>query len=283
MPEQQNAAQQAFWSDQAGPKWVRYADAMNDTLEPVLDLVLEAAGLSRGDHVLDIGCGTGQSLRRAAEIVGSEGEVLGVDISSSMLGAAAERLMDLPQVKTLLADAASHAFMRAQHDAMISRFGVMFFEDPVAAFANIATGLKPGARLTFASWSLVEENPWFYLPAKAAKAALGAPPAVDPDAPGPFAFREIDKVTGILAQAGLADITASANNLLLTPSGTLAETAEFNSFIGPAARTIEHFEASEAQIQDVRNGIEELFARFMTPDGLRVPAEINLFQARVPG
>ncbi|MDW4497831.1 class I SAM-dependent methyltransferase [Sulfitobacter sp. D35] len=282
MAQSANSEQETFWSDEAGPLWVRHADGMDRTLRPVLERVVELAEIATGAHILDIGCGTGASLQRLAEAVGPEGRVLGVDISTTMLASAEVRVQTLSQVRVARADAATYEFSGSSFDGAVSRFGVMFFTDPAAAFANIGRSLKPGAAVTFAAWGAIEENPWFVLPAQAAKAVLGAPPPVDPDEPGPFAFRDPDRVRRILNDAGFTDIEIAVEHHTLTPEGSLEETAAFNSVIGPAGRTITHFQADEDARLAVRRGIEKLFTRFVTPDGLRVPAQINFCRAKAP-
>ena len=182
-----NSDQAEFWSSDAGRTWVAEQTSMDAVLQPVLDGVLARADLQTGQSVLDIGCGTGISSIEAAVRVGTSGRVLGADISPTMLERATARARDLSNVQFLKADAAAHTFEQGAFDCLISRFGVMFFSDPVGAFHNIALGLKPGARLTMAAWGQIPNNPWFTLPAQAAKAVVGAPPAVDPDEPGPFA------------------------------------------------------------------------------------------------
>ncbi|XDA96667.1 methyltransferase domain-containing protein [Sulfitobacter sp. LCG007] len=281
MSDGQSADQEEYWNSGAGQQWVRLAPMLDATMQPVLDVLLSAAALVPGERVLDVGCGTGASLRQAAEAVSPTGLATGADISRTMLEAAAERIRDLPQARTLLADVARHDFGEERADAMISRFGVMFFEDTPAAFANIARGLRPGGRMVFAAWGPVEENPWFTSPAQAAKTVLSAPPSVDPDDPGPFAFRHIPRVVAMLDAAGLVEIEGRAVALDLTPAGDLAEVAGVSTLVGPAQRAIAHFEADDVQVEAVRREIEARFAGFVGPQGVRIPAMINLFRARV--
>lgn len=272
---QDNHDQQEFWTSNAGPTWVSHEGPLDAFLGPVLDQVLETAGISTGQHVLDIGCGTGQSTLAAARIVGPLGHVLGVDISATMIARAQERAQDVPQVDFALTDAATHPF-EAQFDHVISRFGVMFFADPTEAFRNIATGIKPGGKITLATWGQIPRNPWFTLPAAIAKAELGAPPKSDPDAPGPFAFREIDPVCAMLRAAGFENVSGMAQDFVLALPGGSSEIARLSLHVGPAAGTIKHFDASPA----AKTRIETAMARaFDALDGADIPAEINFFTA----
>ena len=106
----------------------------------------------------------------------------------------------------ILADAQTHPFDPESFDAIISRFGLMFFDNPVAAFANMARGLKPDGRLVFAAWAPAAENPWFLIPRDAAIARLGKPAPADPFAPGPLAFQDMERVTKLMEQAGLRNV-----------------------------------------------------------------------------
>lgn len=273
-----NAEQKVFW-EQFATHWVGQQSDLDGLMQPVLDRVLMRAGLRVGQQVLDIGCGTGTSTMLAAQAVGASGHVTGVDISEAMLDQARKMALGHDNTQFVTADAAVHPFAPAQFDCAISRFGVMFFVDPVAAFANIRTGLKTGAKLSMACWSYLDSNPWFQVPMYAAKDRLGAPPPVDADAPGPLAFRDITKVCGILEAAGFIVSDAAAEDLLLTPPGDIDHVARHACTIGPTSRTIQHFEASEADVAAIADTVKARFADYVTDAGVRVPAQINFFDA----
>lgn len=277
----ENDDQKAFWEAFA-ELWVSKQSDLDALMEPVLDGVFSRAALQSGERVLDVGCGTGTSTLRAAQAVTAQGHVFGADISEPMLVRAREAARGVDHVTFQTTDVADHPFEAGSFDQVISRFGVMFFTDPVAAFANILKAMRPGAHLTMACWSELQANPWFQVPMYAAKERLGAPPSLDPDAPGPLAFRNIDRVVGILTAAGFDAIDANVEQLLLTPPGNLAEVGVHAASIGPAARTIEHFEAGRADFEAIARSIAQSFAGYVTPDGVKVPAEINFFTARAP-
>ena len=271
-----NSDQEEFWTSNAGPTWVAQEHDLDQLLSPVLDLVLENADLLQGHKVLDIGCGTGQSTLRAGAEVGHTGHVLGADISSTMIVRAAQRAADLPQVGFALADAEVHPFDPGQFDRTISRFGVMFFTDTTAAFRNIARAMKPGGKISFATWGQTQANPWFTLPASIAKAELGAPPKTDPDAPGPFALRDIDKTCTALATAGLTNVTGAARNIRLTLPGGADQIATLSMQVGPASGTMKHFDATQPARDRIEAAMRKAFGEF---DHHAVPAEINFFTA----
>ncbi len=278
-----NEEQAEYWGKSVlGAKWLIHEDQLDHLLAPVLGLVLERAELKPGMRVLDIGCGTGASTIASAQEVGRNGRVLAADFSQPFAHRTRERSLDLglTQVEVECADAQTFGFSEGTQDAVISRFGVMFFEDPVAAFANMANALKPGGQMTFAAWGPLSDNPWFKLPHIAATNQLGQPPKVDRYAPGPLAFHDIEHVTVILSRAGLCDVRGETVSLFLHGPDTLEETAALCMRVGPASRVISHFGASDEDIEAIRTAVAEAFATFASDDGIRIPAAINLFQAR---
>ncbi|QJF51277.1 class I SAM-dependent methyltransferase [Roseobacter ponti] len=278
---EENADQKAFWENWAD-HWVNSQADLDGLMAPVLDRVFSRADLRPGQRVLDIGCGAGTSTQLAAEAVAPGGHVTGADISAPMLAQARKSTAGLTGLAFIAADVADHDFGPPGFDRVISRFGVMFFADPQAAFCNIARAMKPGARLSMACWSGLERNPWFRVPMIAAKERLGAPPPLHADAPGPLAFRDINRVTSILHSAGFSDIEGQADALMLTPPGDLIHLAGHAARIGPASRTLEYFEADQADVNAIVQQVAGAFEEYMTPDGARVPAEINFFTATAP-
>ena len=168
---------------------------------------IEAAAPATGERVLDVGCGAGASTLDLAARVGAGGHVLGVDISEPLISRArALTPQDTPALFQV-ADASSTELPEGAFDILFSRFGVMFFDDPTAAFANMRRALKPGARVAFVCWRGMAENDWVRLPMGAIKGIvpLTAPPG--PEAPGPFSFGDRERVARILTAAGFTDVT----------------------------------------------------------------------------
>ncbi|MGV6804548.1 MAG: class I SAM-dependent methyltransferase [Ruegeria sp.] len=280
-----NEEQADYWGKSAsGAKWLTFEDQLDTLLSPVLELILDRADLAPGMNVLDIGCGTGASTVAAARKVGPQGDALGADISRPFLERARERAVveGISNASFRYADAQVTPFDPDARDAAISRFGVMFFEDPVAAFANIAKGLRGNGRMTFAAWGPLSDNPWFRIPHIAATSHLGHPPKHGKFAPGPLAFHDIDHVTGMMIEAGLADVTADPVPLLLPGLATVESTATLCTRVGPAARVLSHFDGTEKDARIIQKTVATAFADFKTSSGVEVPAVINLFQARVP-
>jgi len=192
----------AYW-DRAGQVWVEHQALLDRLMAPIAQAVVEAAGPVNGEAVLDVGCGSGATTFTAAWRTGPTGRAVGVDISGALVELARRRAGEdgIEGVEFLLADAQTHAF-KPEFDAIVSRFGVMFFPDPVAAFANLRRAMKPGGRLAFAAWRSPEENPLSLVPLQAAAPFLSEIPKFEKDAPGRFAFADPDRVRTILADAG---------------------------------------------------------------------------------
>lgn len=277
-----NTEQQAFWTDLAGPIWVAQMDAMDVMLAPVLDGLLQRAALQKGERVLDIGCGAGTSTIAAARVVGEQGHVCGVDISSTLLDVANARSCDQPSLAYLKQDAQTHVFPPQSIDCLISRFGMMFFEDSEAAFANLRNALRPGGRMVFATWGEIPENPFFTLPARVAKRVLGPVPKIDPDGPGPFAFRDPARVADILKAAGLADISIKDVPLSLGPLADADVVAELMCQIGPAERALMHYGANTDARAELFDALVKSLAPYQTAQGIQIPALINFCMARKP-
>lgn len=281
-PTGPNSEQADYWAAEAGPKWIAHETRLDSMLAPVLTTVLDRAAPSAGMAVLDIGCGTGASALALADLVGPQGRVTAADISPPLLARARERAAAQARenVDFIKADPQIFDFGAARFDSVVSRFGVMFFADPTAAFVNIARAMRPGAHLTFAAWSAMEDNPWFRIPFKAAGERLGFPPKPEPRAPGPMAFAERPYVEGLLRAAGLLDVTVERTALHLTPAGDLATFADFAVRIGPGAHVITAMEGTDADARAVAARVAEQFAEYATDDGIRMPATINLCSAR---
>ena len=281
---QANAAQAEFWASGSGTQWIVREALMDALLSGVLTRILHHADLQQGEHVLDIGCGTGASCLSAAGLVGPSGHVTGVDIAAQLLDRARIRAADagLPNIALQLADAQIHAFAPASVDVIISRFGVMFFEDPVAAFANMAHALKPGGRMVFAAWAPAVQVPWFSIPVGAAIARLGKPAASDPNAPGPMAFQDPDHVTKMMEAAGLANVRSLSETVDLTPEGPLADVVAFAARVGPAARILAEFSATDADAAAIEADVGRALAVYDTGRGLRIPAGIHFYCAGGP-
>ncbi len=173
-PSELAAEQAAYWNGPGGEGWLAAYMRIQRALGDIGDRALAAAAARPGEHVIDIGCGTGDTTAALAKAVAPGGHVLGVDISETLVGAA--RSHRLHNATFVVGDAATHPFKAASYDLVFSRFGVMFFGDPVAAFRNIRSALKPAGRLAFVAWRTPQENPWGTVPLRAAQPFLPPQP-----------------------------------------------------------------------------------------------------------
>jgi len=197
-----------FW-DRRADAWERRADSLDAFSSAYGVSVMDALGVERGERVLDVGCGPGTTVVELATRVGPDGEVVGVDISPAMVAAATRRAAaaGVRNVRFVVGDAQTDVVGR-DFDGAYSRFGVMFFADPVAAFANIGRSLRAGGRLACAVWGPLADNPWMFVPTLAAGPVLKAELAIPaPGQPGPFSLAERERVMTVLNEAGFDDIT----------------------------------------------------------------------------
>jgi SAM-dependent methyltransferase len=180
-----------------------------------------------------------------------------------------------------LADAQTARFDEAAFDCVYSRFGVMFFEDPPAAFANLRRALRPQGRLAFVCWQARERNPWMMAPALAAMQHVAFPPPPAPDAPGPFAFADVERVRGILEAAGFADVAHEAiDRPMPLGNGGLDEAVELVLSVGPVGQALREAQAGPEQRERVVAAVREALERFETPRGIEAPAAAWIVTAR---
>lgn len=277
-----NADQAEYWNSAPGRKWLAHEDILDTLLAGVEARLIERAAVGQGDRVLDVGCGTGATSRALAACVGASGRVLGLDISQPLLERARKRAGDLPQLGFLLADAQTHRFETSDNDLVASRFGVMFFDDFVAAFRNLMTALRPGGRICFVAWGPVARNPWFTIPRDAAVARMGSPAPQPPEAPGPLAFSDRARVRSILSAAGFSDIQADEEAVDLRWPAELGPLARLGTSLGPAARILREHGGSPEDEDAIREVVAAGLAGFQGPGGFRIPACLNFFAARRP-
>ncbi len=202
-----DTSQPALWGGTAGNAWAELQDLLDCIFHPFEALL--AARLAPGQRVLDIGCGTGSTTLAAARQVGPAGHCTGIDISAPLLAVAARRAQEEARGLALdfvHADAQRHAFAPAAFDALISRFGVMFFDDPVAAFARLHQAARDGAPLHLYAWRAAADNPFMTAAERAAAPLLALPPPAAPGQPGQFAFADAARVRGILEAGGWGDV-----------------------------------------------------------------------------
>ena len=276
-----NEDQIAFWNGAAGTKWVRMQAGIDAFLQQPLNELMKISNPKPGDNVLDIGCGAGTSTFDLAQRVGPKGSVTGIDISRPLLELAAQRAEGngFSDVTFVEADAQTHEFNEASFDLIVSRFGMTFFEDPVAAISRLGMSLKLRGRIAFVTLASIDDNPWFTIPRDVAMESLGTPAPVDPLAPSPFAFANIERVSLILRDAGFDDFTGDRKVVDLAFDGSLNEAARIMTNLGPASRIITEFHADEQKVNAIQHAVAARISCFEMDGVIRVPGTINLFSA----
>jgi SAM-dependent methyltransferase len=267
-----NEFERRRWNDD---NWTAVWPKRERLTDEVTAYLLTAALLRPGERVLDIGYGGGKTSLAAAQAVGGEGAVVGADVSEPLSRLATQRAATagLGNVSFHLADMQTDRVEGGPFDAAISQFGVMFFDDRVAAFRNIRGHLRPEGRLVFACWQSIEQNPWFLAPAVAEFAP--PPPAPEPgkSPTGPFALADAEQTTSLLEAAGFSDVQRSTHEIDVdVPADSVVDEAQL-VFMGVPDEKLEAAEIAVATHM----------RRFELGSGLsRFPLAFQVFQAVNP-
>jgi len=273
------------WADETARRWLTNADQIEAMLAPVDDVLLPAAGLEPGMVVLDIGCGRGVTTRATASAVGPTGQVTGVDIAEVAITEAAviPSAAGSAPITWVTADAATHRFPAGHHHRVISRFGIMFFDDPLAAFANLRQTTSPDGQLVVAVWQPRDTAEFQYLAIEVAlRIAANHGHRLRPDPPdaGPFAYGKADHVTDLLHRAGWRDITFTPHQLDLYvggPGTTPAQAVAIGRAFGPLSALVDQVPPGLAD--RIVDGVTDALADRWDGTGVRLTAAIALVAA----
>lgn len=195
------------WNGRSGNRWARHQTRLDDMLAPLGNVAMVLAEVRRGEHVLDVGCGAGATTLDIARATGPSGRALGLDVSQVLIDRARERARELASpARFQLGDAAVAPLEAGSFDVIYSRFGVMFFEEPAAAFAHLREALKPNGRVAFVCWRPAAENDWIRLPMNAIRDLVPPMQPVLPEEPGPFSFGDRGRIARILDAAGFGAV-----------------------------------------------------------------------------
>jgi len=262
-----NAEQIEFWNGDAGATWARRQQRMDALLAPISDAAMQACRIATGDRVLDVGCGCGDTTLRMSQ---RGALATGVDVSQPMLARARERATAGAHAASFIHGDAAVTSFATKYDLLFSRFGVMFFDAPTAAFTNLRRALRAGGALCFVCWQPVQRNAWIWTPMTAARPLLPPQPTPDPRAPGPFAFADPDYVREILGGAGFADVRIDALTTSLLLGDDVDAALEMVCEVGPLSRSLAGLDPTvRARIIDA---VREPLQANLTPAGVSLGA-----------
>jgi SAM-dependent methyltransferase len=261
------------WAGEIGDRWLANVDTFESMNASIGRELLERARYASGESVVDIGCGGGETTRAIARIV-APGRVIGVDVSRALVDEAQRRAAadGLPQLQFVAADATTVELPGPPVDRLFSRFGIMFFTDPAAAFANLARMLRPGGRADFAVWASPRRNPWMSEVVAILRRHIELPPPV-PRAPGPFAFEDPAYFHALLDGAGFTGIDIEPCEGIVNVGGAGSDPGSAAAFV---LGTMSFADAvrgmTDAQREPVATEVARLFEGFMTSHGVVMPA-----------
>ena len=268
-----NTTQRTEWNGESGRRWVADADRRDVVLKPVLDALISAARIHPSDNILDIGCGCGATTLAAASQL-TTGRAIGVDLSQTMLSVAQARAAGNDRVEFAEADAQVYPFSPAA-DLVISRFGTMFFDDPVAAFANIRRGTSDHGRLCIATWQPLAANEWLVVPGAILLKYADIPP-FDQPGPGMFSLSDPAAVTALLGEAGWSSIRVEPRQIDLRVGSDPADAVDYLAAAGPARRALDAI-SPDRQAEALADLTQALAGH--VSDGVRLKAGIHLIHA----
>lgn len=279
MTERVNAGQQQAWNGDSGRAWVTLQPVLDGTLKPLEDLIVDSVASVAGarEQILDLGCGTGATTLALAERLGARAKCTGIDISEPMIHAARTRAgdRDLP-VAFIVGDVQSFPFQPNSYDVLVSRLGVMFFDDPAAAFRNLRRATRPGGRLTFVCWRHPEDNPFMSTAERAAAHLLTDLVPGIVGRPGPFAFADPHQTRSILGSSGWTTIDIRPVDVACTMRET--DLMPYLTQIGPVGRILQGVDALTRA--HVICSLREAYAEFVVDGEVRYTAACWMVDAR---
>lgn len=277
-----NQEQAEYWSGDGGDTWLAQYNLTAQAIRPFSDHLFKEIGFQPGQSVVDIGCGTGETSLEIAKSVGATGKVLGVDISPQLIDTAnaSAKATGASNASFELADAAAYNFEGTNADIVTSRFGVMFFGDSTAAFANIRKGMAKEGKLAFACWQDASKNAFFSFPIVAASKHVPTPEAPPPETPGPMAFCEPDYTRQVLEGAGFKNIEIeSYEHAFLLPK-SLGDLDAVTAFLMDlVARRLMLTDFDEATHAKIATDLKALIADYETDKGVELPSAIWVVKA----
>ncbi|MEP6623584.1 MAG: methyltransferase domain-containing protein [Acidimicrobiia bacterium] len=276
-----NAEQSTFWQELA-PDWIAATEHSDIVAAPFGVAAMGLLELTAGQTVVDIGCGTGSTTLELARRVAPGGSAVGVDISPALVAAAEdqERTQAVGNVSFRIADAQEDAFAPGDFSAAYSRFGVMFFADPSAAFANIRRALRADGVLAFSCWQSIFENEWMFVPGSAVVTVTGAlPPMPGPDEPGPFSLADADLIRAVLTDAGFRSVEIEPHSHPVElPETKIESLVALTQRVGPVREALRTADADTAA--RIEAAVRDALVARLDGGTVRLSAGAHLVRAR---
>ena len=274
-----DSEQARLWNGPSGQAWIDLQDALDHSLQPFEDLLVQAVAAQSAHQVLDVGCGTGATTIALARRLAEGGRCTGIDISNPMIAVARARAERAgSRARFICADAQTHAFQPAAFDCLVSRFGGMFFDQPVQAFANLRRAARTNAAVHFVAWRSEAHHPFMTTAERAAAPVLPALPARRSDGPGQFAFADRDRVRSILNDSGWIDIHIQPIDVACTMGK--GELDRYVTRLGPVGRALR--EVDPPTHARVVATLREAFTPYVRGDVARFTAACWMIGARAP-
>ena len=276
----ENQEQGVHWNSSMGRAWVNNDSKMNAQLKIITNDLYKEIKIQKGSNVLDIGCGSGALLPFLSDKVGNSGLVHGVDISNPLLELAKKYHCAKENITFLNADAQSYNFKSLNYDNVVSRFGVMFFEDPMAAFKNIRSSMKNNGKLNFVCWSKLEDNDFFVMPLKIVLRHLNKPLPTPSKSPGPLSFSDPDHTEHILKSSGFKSVAIKTVKTKMINYDTIENQIQLFNKIGLAARIKKEASFDNLISAKIDNELISELKRKTTSNGTTLKAVVHYVSAK---
>ena len=274
-----NVEQSEYWNEKSGPKWVKNEDALNERLSILTNELFSRANIKASDKVLDIGCGGGDTTFQVSKLLANGGHAVGVDISQTLLNHAKSKFSNIDSMKFVHCDAQNYSFDENYFDNVISRFGVMFFENPTEAFKNILGSMQTNGSINFVCWTNMTENEFITegmdIITKYTQKVL---PEVTKD-PGPFAFSDPEYVKEVLRSAGFKNIKIDKVYTSIATKDSPEHDAEILMEIGPRAKILSEEKVPSEQMSVIKNEIMQLCKKRQVGEEITYRACLNYVSA----
>jgi len=253
-----NTEQYEYWNEKTGPKWVKYDDAMNERFSILTNELFSRANIKNSEKILDIGCGGGETTFQASKLLNKEGYVLGADISKTLLDHAKSKFSNIDIIDFINCDVQNYQFEKNYFNKVISRFGVMFFENPFHAFQNIYSSMQINGSLNFVCWTNIMENEYFTEGMDIITKYTNESFTEITTEPGPFAFNDEAYIREILEYSGFKNVKIDKIYSSISTKDSLEDNVTILLGVGPRARILSEKNLSDDIMLIIKNEMMEL-------------------------